>query len=297
MSTVKDFRALAHSWCAYHLAIGFEHLFIYFDDPAELSDIGLGSRFPAERITCVAHDAELRRVWSRLPNADDFVAHSKHEVQTRQQLNARHAITLAAERGLDWLLHIDADELFYPGKGGDAAAHFGSLSRSKVATFCYMNHEAVPEAHGIVDPFREVRLFKRSLEVVQPTADAHVAVGFWQERQQGSFFYYYDNGKAAVRVHPEARPLSVHEWLPGRREDMGRWFSNMRSHWAGRGSLGEIVQYMASEACILHYPCYNVEALWTRWRRGNDSKRLAAPPLQCTAAPCARRHTHTYIYI
>ena len=35
------------------------------------------------------------------------------EVQSRQILNAEHALYRAAERGLTWLLHIDADELFY----------------------------------------------------------------------------------------------------------------------------------------------------------------------------------------
>ena len=63
-----------------------------------------------------------------------------------------------------------------------------------------------------------------------------------RSRQEGSFFYYYDNGKAAVRVHPDARPLSVHEWLPGTREGMEKWFSNMKTPWAGRGSLGSVVK-------------------------------------------------------
>ena len=63
-----------------------------------------------------------------------------------------------------------------------------------------------------------------------------------RSRQEGSFYYYYDNGKAAVRVHADARPLSVHEWLPGTREGMRRWYSNMRTPWPARGELGKIVQ-------------------------------------------------------
>lgn len=214
-----------------------------------------------------------------------------------QQLNARHAIALAVKRGLDWLLHIDADELFDPGPAGDAPAHFRELSRAGAATFCYLNVEAVPEAHGIVDPFREVTLFKRSLELVDPTPDAKEAVAFWQARQEGSFFYYYDNGKAAVRVHANARPLSVHEWLPGTTEGMKNWFSNMRAPWPGRGQLGDIVQYRHSDARILHYPCYSCDALWTRWLRGNDNYRLRGqeepPPLHarvCAAAQAAAAH-------
>ena len=186
VTTVKDFQALADSWCTYHLAVGFEHLYVYFDDPAELDAVGLPSRFPAERLTCIPHDAKLRAEWKKLQmhgakgSADEYVAYAKNEVQTRQQLNARHAVKLAHARGLDWLLHVDADELFYPGPSGDARAHFASLSTAGAATFCYMNHEAVPETHGIVDPFKEVSLFKRSLELCQPTPEAQEAVGFWQ---------------------------------------------------------------------------------------------------------------------
>ena len=271
VTTVKNFGALAHSWCTYHLGIGFAHLFIFFDDPAELAVIGLEERFGAERVTCVAHDDALRAAWATLPNADAMLAHAETEVQSRQQLNAWLAVDLAASKGLDWLLHIDADEVFHPGADVDAPAHFAELSRAGVATFCYMNHEGVPEASGIVDPFVEVTLFKRSLDVVERTDAAREAVGLWDERLAGSYFFYYDNGKAAVRLTGKPRPLSVHEWLPGSAEGMGAWYSNLRTPWAGRGRLKEVVQYMSSSACILHYPCYNADTLWTRWKRGNDN--------------------------
>ena len=331
MTTVKNFGALGESWVAYHLATGFMHLYIFFDDPSELTTLDLQARFSKTCVSCIPHDATLRAAWAALPTDKRMLHLAANEVQTRQQLNARHAISLAHARGIDWLLHIDADELFYPGPRGDAATHFRALSQRDVATFCYYNHEAVPETHGIVDPFREVTLFKRSLEVVERSDRAAAAVDFWQTRQEGSFFYYYDNGKAAVRVRPGARPLSVHEWIPGSADGMQHWYSNMREPWDGRGELGRIVQHMESDACILHYPCYNAEvralrpsasgvatsrsvcwpprrcmrvshwlesrpfqALWVRWRRGNDNYRLGGreepPPLHahvCRAADAA----------
>ena len=152
----------------------------------------------------------------------------------------------------------------------------------------------MPERHGIVDPFKEVSLFKRSLELVERSVEASMAVDFWQRRQEDMYFFYYDNGKAAVRVSADARPLSVHEWLPGSKEEMGQWYSNMATPWDGRGELGKIVKYMRSDAAILHYPCYNIDALWIRWKRGNDNYRLGGredpPPLHamvCRAADAA----------
>lgn len=289
VTTVKDFAALAESWCAYHLAVGFAHLYIYFDDADELKSVDLGSRFPADQVTCIPHDAQLRAAWAHLPKAAAILPYAASEVQTRQKLNACHAMAQAVKRQLDWLLHIDADELFDPGLAGSATTHFANLSQRGVSTFCYMNFEAVPESHAIRDPFRDVTLFKRSLEIVEHTPEAVEAVGMWQHRVADSFFYYYDNGKAAARVHPASAPLSVHEWLPGSADGMQHWYSNLRDCWPGRGPLGKVVQHLACDARILHYPCYSYEALWVRWRRGNDNYRLggreAPPPLH--AAVCA----------
>ncbi|KAL1503227.1 hypothetical protein AB1Y20_011283 [Prymnesium parvum] len=294
VTTVKHFAPLCVSWCAYHLSIGFRHLFVYFDDPAELDGVRalLLQHFAAESLTLVAHDAALRLAWSRLELAAHLLPHAGAEVQTRQQLNCRHAMALAVRQGLRWLVHLDADELFFPNREGDAAAHFAQLDADGVETFVYMNFEAVPERVGVVDPFAEVTLFKRSLDLVEPTARARRAVALWQARHEGSFFYYYDNGKAAVRVHPKAKPLSVHEWLPGSPEGMQRWYSNLTTPWRGRGNLEQVVKYRASEARILHYPVYSIEALWHRYVGGMDrytlKGRVEPPPFHDQASHDAR---------
>lgn len=43
----------------------------------------------------------------------DFV---NEEVQARQEVNAEIALNLCLDLGIDWLLHIDSDELFYSEK-------------------------------------------------------------------------------------------------------------------------------------------------------------------------------------
>ena len=164
VSTVKDVDQSAVSWCRYHLSVGFEHLYLYFDDPSEHQAMltTLHAHFSSDVLTLVPHDASLLKEWSALPGVEALLPRAATEVQTRQQLNARHAMALAVSRGLDWLLHIDADELFDPGVSGDPLAiskvckHFADLEDAGVETFCYVNFEAVPEAHGVTDPFREV---------------------------------------------------------------------------------------------------------------------------------------------
>ena len=66
---------------------------------------------------------------------------------------------MAFKDGIDWILHIDTDELVYPG----GAAEF-SLQRvlmdvpADVDTLVFPNYESLPERDDVVTPFTEVRL-------------------------------------------------------------------------------------------------------------------------------------------
>lgn len=63
---------------------------------------------------------------------------------SRQCLNVEVAVQLALAAGHDWLLHIDADELFdCPGQ--DAGAHFARLAAQGFDRAVYPNLEALPK--------------------------------------------------------------------------------------------------------------------------------------------------------
>eukprot|EP00793_Prasinoderma_coloniale_P005707 PRCOL_00004181-RA len=201
-------------WAAYHLAAGFAQCHCYMDDPGEAADaaarmrargvraavVGAASTAPTiADVLVVPCDAELRHEWRALPNYARLAAYCElkadgrraEEVQARQELNAAHAAKRALCMGRDWLLHIDADELFYiadaaalgvggNGRNGGAgarssdsspvAAHFAALSAAGVTTYVYKNLEGVPEVlatdanggDGDGDFFDAVTLFRRS---------------------------------------------------------------------------------------------------------------------------------------
>ena len=81
-------------------------------------------RAPRPDVTAIARDEDLQRTWRGLVLWNEAGAHVGREVMARQLLNAEHAMNLARAMGFHWLLHIDADELFYM-PNGDAPAHFG----------------------------------------------------------------------------------------------------------------------------------------------------------------------------
>ena len=72
-------------------------------------------------------------------------------------VNAEDAVARAKEAGVDWILHLDIDELFFAGgfspdsEGGAELSpsihfHFYELSQADFTTSVYLNYEAVPTA-------------------------------------------------------------------------------------------------------------------------------------------------------
>lgn len=309
VTTVKGVRDSIDAWCTYHLAIGFEHLFVYFDDPDESASVNLLARFSKDRVSPIPHDNQLRAAWRRdpvaaacLPRAFDAGNRVGSGLNLRQELNARHAMGLARSRRLTWLLHIDGDELFYPGQSGDARVHFAQLNAIGASVFCYMNHEGVPEVPHTTSPFLEVTLFKRNVDAIPRTAAARAAGAFWTDRiDSHSYFLYYDNGKSAARVGHDVRPLSPHEWLPSPAMPppiadskvlvaaaaaqvapavtYQRVFSNMTSRLpichvrpgnrTAAEALAKCVMHVHSDAAVLHFPICGWRTLERRWRQGN----------------------------
>lgn len=66
-------------------------------------------------------------------------------------------IQLAQKDGIDWILHIDTDELIYPG----GASHY-SLQQmladvpEEVDTIVFPNYESLAERGDVTSPFEEV---------------------------------------------------------------------------------------------------------------------------------------------
>ena len=58
---------------------------------------------------------------------------------------------------VDWLLHIDTDELMYPaGNDGFSLQHVLAAFADDVDTVVFPNYESLPESDKIHDPFTEV---------------------------------------------------------------------------------------------------------------------------------------------
>lgn len=235
---MKDVIERLESWVRWHLWIGFERLYLFFDDPHEVDSMALARACGGDAVRVIKRDEELRRHWERQPSWAGHYNTFAKEVQVRQVLNVQVAMELARDEGITWLLNIDSDELFHPDvqhatttiDGGAAAASgaaaaaesvrgvvpalFSSLAAAGVEVFVFVNHEVVPESVAPVDlsrsntakargdPFRDLSLFKLAncSAFVAQTAETAGLIDSWRRRQSSkNYFLYYEHGKAAVR--------------------------------------------------------------------------------------------------
>ncbi|MFS8856333.1 glycosyltransferase family 2 protein [Synechococcus sp. H55.5] len=204
VTTVRDPGVCLESFIRYHLAIGIAHIYIFFDDPEDpAAQIAL--RF--SDVTAIPNDEALQ-VQQALGNIlyAKYGPHVSYEVMARQILNVETAIQIALEQGMDWIIHIDGDELFYLGEAL-TLDWFDQLG-SDILQVRFLNYEAAPEKFEIEDYFREVTLFKQNPAVLDPNFYTKF------ERISGKIQYFlaYQNGKSAARVYPSILPNSVHSF-------------------------------------------------------------------------------------
>ncbi len=253
------------AWCEHHLALGFDHLVLVFDqpeDPREAADAErLASRYP-ERLSVWSGSQTAAERWGALdPGAHEGLERYADSgaacwaVAARQTLNASAA--LEAARGdelggapLDWLLHLDADELFYlegAGRGGATLhQHFSAAAQSGFRLLRYANHELLDRSGA--------RRFKRNPHL----AAARLGAAGWSalvthlgaaQTDPRPYFTGYYNGKAAVAVAHGRAAAGVHGWRL--RDDEGRSCflagpSVLHCHFADAAAFRR--KYLAAEA-------------------------------------------------
>jgi len=140
-------------------------------------------------------------------------------------------IQFAKEDSVDWVLHIDTDELIYP-SGSESYSLIEVLEDvpGSVDLLIFPNYESLAEHEHVEDPFMEVTLFKKSYaHVNQREYFSNYGV---IARGNPNYFTTYGNGKSAARVKEGLRPNGAHRWH--------NYFS-MPTEWS------------SEQAAVLHY--------------------------------------------
>jgi len=178
-TTVKNPHQL-NDWINYHLKIGFDKLYIVFDDENE----DTSSYINSDQVKIFKNNDDWKKELLTLPNMNQFIQ-DKKEVMSRQILNFANSRNYALQDGIDFLLHIDADELFYL-----EDSTLGNIFNNNYDVITFQNWEMIPKKDDYENCFREGVDFKINPRI----------------------FNAYGNGKSAVKVNSQSQIAGVHDF-------------------------------------------------------------------------------------
>ena len=204
------------------------------------------------------HDHNLKERYKRIPEFKDFEAQIDRVVVYRQCLNVNIALESAIADRVEWLIHVDADELIaFPNRSCSLKSFLNSLPK-EIDSFVFPSMEAIPDKMELDYYFRDVRYFKQSPYILTFHQLDRLMHG-WRERG-GKFplFNAHIQGKSAFRVsnfNEVFTPYSVHEFVPYR--------------WADKSVR---VAQSLDEPFLFHFPFVGMKAFKNRFSGFNSNR-------------------------
>jgi len=231
VTTLKTSENIIKSFVNYHLNIGIDRLYLFFDDPYDPSiDIFL-KRPNITVVKCTsAH-------WKKIG------CNENSDIEIRQTLNADLALAWAKLEGIDWITHIDADELIYTEKQSIKSI---LSTLNKDTSYLWMpTLEAIPSKLETVNPFTEINNFKIPQENNTINLDKLSSTLFYNE-----YFRGHIGGKSFARTQGKIKSLRIHKPEPVRNN--------------------KLIENTIKNSMLLHYDCYDYKSWLEKWRRRYD---------------------------
>ena len=182
----------------YHLAVGFDRVFVFLDDPDDAAAAAIPDD---DRVTLVPHDDDLRACWADWPALRRMAG---HDLATRRILNTDVALQLCRNDDLAWLVAVDPDELVDTGGAaiGDLLAGAGAATGQLVLAALL----AIPETEHAAGGFAGATLFRlpRPAGATPPRHAAQIAAA---GHTAATWYGPTVEHRAAVRIAPGVLPL------------------------------------------------------------------------------------------
>ena len=227
----------------YHLNIGVDHMYLFFDDP---KDPAIKILKKKSKVSCFACDYKF---WSNLDKRIDL------SINEHQVLSSNLALKMAKKEGYDWIAHIDSDELIYT---ENPLKTFISKIPKNVQVLRLRAIEAVLEKKQNKNLFEGVTLFKsmgyiskfyyshkKLLQRIVPLVRKH------EGNLSNIYFRGHSAGKSIVRTNANIDQVGIHEPV---------------------AKKGFKLNYMfVSDADLLHFDGCNFDSWKMKWLRRYNS--------------------------
>eukprot|EP01018_Ginkgo_biloba_P031437 Gb_04570 [translate_table: standard] len=203
-------------WIYYHKVIGVTNFFLFVEGKAASPNASaVLDSIPGVKVVHRTKELEEQqaksRIWNETWLSSFFYRPCNYELFVKQSLNMEMAIVMAREGNMDWIIHLDTDELLHPAGAKEYSLRQLLLDVAHdVDMVVFPNYESAIERDDIKEPFSEVSMFKKNYDHV--TKETYF--GLYKEATRGNpnYFLTYGNGKAAARVQDHLRPNGAHRW-------------------------------------------------------------------------------------
>jgi len=249
IATVADCSEDIENFIRYHIAIGFTKLYLFVDDNDLLT---LKNAKKYEQVT-VFNPSQVKEHYENILTFPKFINKRDlvdKEVMVRQELNFWIANSIAKKDGVDWILHIDIDELFFP-NGHDLQTHFKSLQINNFRSATYLNYESIsthvdsPSIYLSSEYFK-INYFKNLHWFFNDKQKQLISSTSWLREK---YFNFYQNGKSAVSTYGNKIVFQdVHSIIGNGPRKMGT----------------------RSDPLILHFPCARFSDFVKKYSRLGD---------------------------
>ncbi|KAK8356700.1 hypothetical protein V6Z11_A05G374000 [Gossypium hirsutum] len=203
-------------WMFYHKVIGVRTFYLFVEGHAASPNVSrVLESIPGVKVIYRTKELEEQqaksRIWNETWLSSFFYKPCNYELFVKQSLNMENAIFMARDAGMDWIIHLDTDELIYPAGASEYSLRQVLLDLpSDVDLVVFPNYESSVERDDIKDPSGEVSMFKKNYDHLPK----ETYFGLYKEATGGNpnYFLTYGNGKEAARVQDELRPNGAHRW-------------------------------------------------------------------------------------
>ncbi|KAJ0042582.1 hypothetical protein Pint_17785 [Pistacia integerrima] len=203
-------------WIFYHKLIGVSNFFLFVEGKAASANVSkVLESIPGVKVIFRTRELEGQQAKSRIWNeswlASFFYKPCNYELFVKQSLNMEMAIVMAREAGMDWIFHLDTDELIHPAGTREYSLRQLLLDvPANIDMVVFPNYESSVERDDIKEPFSEVSMFKKNYDHLPKD----VYFGNYKDATRGNpnYFLTYGNGKSAARIQDHLRPNGAHRW-------------------------------------------------------------------------------------
>ncbi|XP_022935382.1 glycosyltransferase-like At2g41451 [Cucurbita moschata] len=203
-------------WIFFHKVIGVSNFFLFVEGKAASPNVSkVLESIPGVSVIYRTKELEEQqarsRIWNETWLSSFFYKPCNHELFVKQSLNMEMAIVMARNAGMDWIIHLDTDELMHPvGTREYSLRQLLADVPANVDMVIFPNHESSVERDDVKEPFSEVSMFKKNYDHLPKD----IYFGNYKDALRGNpnYFLTYGNGKSAARIQDHLRPNGAHRW-------------------------------------------------------------------------------------